>query len=54
MPGAAGKSLTDMFQGGLVRVRQQLNAPEFASFFLGDRKKVRDGLIAAHHKGKAR
>jgi beta-glucosidase len=53
LPGPAGTSLTDMFQSGLVRVRKQLNAPEFASFFLGDQKKIREGLIAAHHKGKA-
>ena len=53
LTGPAGGNLTDMFQGGLVRVRKQLNAPEFASFFLGDQKKVRDGLLAAHHKGRA-
>ena len=35
------------------RVRQQLNAPEFACFFLGDGKRIRDGLLASHQKGKA-
>jgi len=43
----------EMLQGNLTKVRKQLNAPEFASFFLGDGKKIRDGLLAAHHKGKA-
>ena len=41
-----------MFQNGLARVRKQINAPEFANFFLGDGKKVRDGLLAAHDKGR--
>ena len=41
-----------MLQGNLAKVRKQLNAPEYASFFLGDGRKIRDGLLAAHHKGK--
>jgi beta-glucosidase len=53
LPGKPGMSLIDKLQGGLVTVRKQLNAPEFTSFFLGDGKKIRDGLMAAHHKGKA-
>ncbi len=53
LPGTQGTSVIDMMQGSLSRVRQQVNAPEFASFFLGDGKKIRDGLLAAHHKGKA-
>jgi len=53
LPGTEGKSLIEVMQGSLGRVRQQVNAPEFASFFLGDNKKIRDGLLAAHHKGKA-
>jgi beta-glucosidase len=52
LPGTAGKSVTEMFQSGLARVRQQVNAPEFAGLFLGDAKKTRDGLLAAHAKGK--
>jgi len=52
LPGTEGKSVTDMFQSGLARVRQQVNAPEFAGLFLGDAKKTRDGLLAAHAKGK--
>lgn len=46
-----GLNFTEMFQNGLAKVRRQLNAPEFANFFLGDGKKVRDGLLAAHKKG---
>ena len=47
-----GQDLPAMFQSALARVRRQLNAPEFADFFLGDGNKIRDGLIASHHKGK--
>jgi beta-glucosidase len=46
------KSLTEKFQASLVEVRKQVNAPEFADLFLGDQKKTRDGLLAAHAKGK--
>jgi len=53
LPGKPGTSVIEMFQGSLARVRKQLDAPEFASFFLGDGKKIRDGLLAAHHKAKA-
>jgi beta-glucosidase len=53
LPGMQGKSLTETLQSGLITARKQLNAPEFASFFLGDAKKIRDGLLAAHQKGKA-
>jgi beta-glucosidase len=53
LPGMQGKSLIETLQGGLVTARRQLNAPEFACFFLGDGKKIRDGLLAAHQKGKA-
>ena len=53
LPGApAGMSLAEMMQLGLANVRKQLNAPEFSSLFLGDGKKTRDGLLAAHAKGK--
>ena len=45
-------SIGEMMRAGLAKVRQQLNAPEFASFFLGDGKKTRDNLLAAHAKGK--
>ncbi len=53
LPGTPpGSSLLEMLQGNLTRIRKQLNTPEFASFFLGDGKKIRDGLLAAHHEGK--
>ncbi len=53
IPGApAGKSITDMMQAGLVTIRKQLNAPDFSDFFLGDAKKTRESLLAAHAKGK--
>ncbi len=52
LPGAAGMSIAEMMQAGLANVRKQLNAPEFADFFLGDGKKTRDGLLAAHAQGK--
>jgi beta-glucosidase len=53
LPGTQGKSLIEMLQGGLSKARTQLNAPEFAGFFLGDGKKIRDGVLAAHAQGKA-
>jgi beta-glucosidase len=53
LPGApAGMSIAEMMQAGLANVRKELNAPEFADFFLGDGKKTRDGLLTAHAKGK--
>jgi beta-glucosidase len=51
LPGLS--DLVEGLRGSLTKVRQQLNAPEFASFFLGDGKKIRDGVMAAHHKGRA-
>jgi len=53
LPGTPDTGMIDMLQGVLTKVRQQLNAPEFADFFLGDGKRIRDGLLAAHAKGKA-
>jgi beta-glucosidase len=53
LPGVpAGMSITQMMQMGLENVRRQLNAPEFADLFLGDATKTRDGLLAAHGKGR--
>jgi beta-glucosidase len=52
LPGTNG-SLVDKLRTGLAKVRQQLNAPQFTSFFMGDRSKVRDALLTAHGKGKA-
>jgi len=53
LPGFQGKSPIDMMQQALANVRQQLHASEFSDFFLGDALKVREGLLAGHHKGMA-
>src|SRR5271165_5685691 len=53
LPEMQGRNMTDVFQQSLANVRQQLHAPEFSGFFMGDSYKVRDGVLAAHHKGKA-
>ena len=53
LPAKDGASVVELLQRSLPKVRKQLNAPEFASFFLGDGKRIRDGLLAAHHKGRA-
>jgi len=50
---AQGPSLTDMFQQALVKARVALKTPEFASFFAADPQRTRDGLLAAHAKGKS-
>jgi beta-glucosidase len=52
LPGTQGKSLIESLQGGLGNVRKRLNAPGFANFFMGNGKEIRDGLLAAHHKGR--
>jgi beta-glucosidase len=53
LPGTpAGMSPAEMMQASLANVRKQLNAPEFADLFLGDGKRTRDGLLAAHAQGK--
>jgi beta-glucosidase len=53
VPGApAGMSITDMMQAALGNIRKQLNAPDFSDFFLGDAKKTRESLLAAHAKAK--
>ena len=53
LPGTEGKSLVEILQSGLGGARKHLNAPDFADFFLGDGRKIRDNLLAAHAKGKA-
>ena len=53
VPGKPEMSLTEMFEQNMAKVRKQLNAPEFSGFFIGDAKKNRDSLLAAHQKGKA-
>jgi beta-glucosidase len=53
LPGVpGGGSVTDMMQMALNGIRKQLNAPDFSNFFLGDPKRRRDGLLAAHAKAK--
>jgi len=53
LPGApAGMSIMDMMNMALGNVRQALNAPQFSNLFLGDAKKKRAGLLAAHAKGR--
>ncbi len=47
-----GKSVTEMMQGAIEGARKEMNAPEFSNFFLGDAQKRRDGLLAAHAKGR--
>ena len=53
LPGVpAGMSVAQMMQAGLANVRKQVNAPEFSSFFMGDPQRNREGLLAAHAKGR--
>lgn len=53
LPGASGNmSISQMMQMSQANVRKQLNAPDFADLFLSDAMKTRDGLLAAHGKGK--
>ena len=52
-PGKQAMSITDMFQSNLAKVRKQLNAPDYAGFFLGDSNRIRDSLLTSHEKGLA-
>ena len=53
VPGMAGdETVTEMMQMSLDSVRKQTGAPEFSNFFLGDLKRRRDGLLAAHGAAK--
>jgi beta-glucosidase len=53
LPGTPeGMTIAQMMQAAQANVQKQLNAPEFADLFLGDGKKTRDGLLAAHAKGR--
>jgi beta-glucosidase len=53
LPGApAGMSIAQMMHASQANVRKQTNAPEFADIFLGDPMKNREGLLAAHAKGR--
>ena len=53
MPGTEGGSMAQTFQQALTNARSALKAPDFASFFAADPQKTRDGLLAAHGKGKS-
>jgi beta-glucosidase len=53
LPGASGgMSITEMMNLSLANARKLLNAPDFAGLFVGDGKKTREGLLAAHAKGR--
>lgn len=52
LAGPDGGSLSEQFQKALAGARVALSAPSFSSFFLADAQKTRDGLLAAHGKGK--
>jgi beta-glucosidase len=53
LPGmGSGDDMMKQFQQALAAARAALNAPDFASFFVADPQKTRDGLLAAHAKGK--
>jgi beta-glucosidase len=46
------KSVTEMMQTSLEGVRKQTGSQEFSNFFLGDIKRRRDGMLAAHGAAK--
>lgn len=50
--GGDSASVTDMMHGALGGIRKQLNAPEFADHFFNDGERTREGLLAAHAKGR--
>ncbi len=54
LPGApAGSDLASTMAAQKATLRQQLNAPAFSSFLIGDAQKSRDNMMAAHTKGKS-
>jgi len=52
LSGTEGGGMAQQFQQALVNARAALNAPDFASFFAANPQETRDGLLAAHAKGK--
>ena len=48
----SGVSVSRAMQYTRGKVRRQIHAPAFSNLYMGDPKKVRDGLLAAHAKGK--
>ena len=54
LPGTPpGSSLAEIMAGQKSGLRQQLNAPLFSSFLIGDAQKSRENMMAAHTKGKS-
>jgi beta-glucosidase len=45
--------LTTMLTGQRTEARQELKAPSFSGFMIGDAEKARENMMAAHTKGKA-
>lgn len=52
LPGA-GSDLAANMAAQKAGLRQQLNAPQFSSFLVGDAQKSRENMMAAHTKGRA-
>lgn len=54
LPGTPpGSNLAATMEAHKVELRQQLKAPLFSSFLIGDAEKSRQNMMAAHTKGKA-
>jgi beta-glucosidase len=54
LPGAPpGSDLASTMAAQKATLRQQLNAPVFSSFLIGDAQKSRENMMAAHTKGKS-
>jgi beta-glucosidase len=49
----AGMDLAGIMAAQKAGLRQQLNAPQFSSFLIGDAEKTRENMMAAHTKGKS-
>jgi beta-glucosidase len=53
LPGIlAGISFAHAMQATRAKIRKQINSPEFSNLLFSDGKRVRDGLLAAHAKGR--
>jgi beta-glucosidase len=54
LPGApAGMDLARIMAAQRAALRQQLNAPQFSSFLIGDAEKSRNNMMSAHTKAKS-
>lgn len=56
LPGPGGgppADLGQMMASQKLQLREQLHAPQFSSFFMGDAQKSRENMMAAHTKGKS-